>query len=234
MLSPYLRASCVEIAACGPFDLVGHGLADVVEQRRPLGGLDAHAELGGHDARQMTDLERMLEDVLAVARPVAQPSEHLDQLVVHLPAIRLEHRLLARQTDMLLDLGFRLVVHLLDPRGVDPAVLDELHQRLLRDLPAHTVERREDDGLRGVVDDELDAGQVLESADVTSLPADDPSLHVIRGQLHERDRGLGGVACRDSLKGVGNEVPGTLLRFRLRLLLDLANHASHLVAHQLL
>ena len=51
-------------------------------------------------AGEVGALERVLEDVLAVARPVAEPAEHLDQLLVHLPAVRLEDGLLAGLADV--------------------------------------------------------------------------------------------------------------------------------------
>ena len=117
-------------------DLVRHRLADVVQERGALGRLHADPELRGHDPREVGDLERVLEDVLTVARPVAQTPEHLDELLVHGSAVRLEHGLLSGLAYVLLDLGLRLVVHLLDPRRVDPAVLDELGERELRDLAA--------------------------------------------------------------------------------------------------
>ena len=95
----------------------------------------------------------------------------------------------------------------------------------LRDLAADGIERREHDRLRGVVDDEVDAGQVLERADVPPLPTDDPPLHVIAGELDERDRGLRRVARRHPLQRVGDEVPGTPLRLGAGLFLDLAHPA---------
>jgi hypothetical protein len=104
---------------------------------------------------------------------------------VELPAVRLEDGLLAGGLDVVLDLRLRLVVHLLDPRRLDAAILDQLRQRQLRDLSPDPVERREHDRLRRVVDDDVDARQVLERADVAPLPADDPPLHVVRRELHD-------------------------------------------------
>ena len=174
-------------------DLVRHRLADVVQKRGALRRLDAGAELGGHDPAEVHDLEGVLEHVLAVARAVAQAAEDLDELLVEVPAVRLEHGLLPGLLDVVLDLRLRLVVHLLDPRRMDAPVLDQLHERQLRGLAADAVERREDDGLRRVVDDEVDAGQVLERADVPALPADDAALHVVGRELDERDGRLGRV-----------------------------------------
>jgi hypothetical protein len=175
----------------------------------------------------------VLEDVLAVARPVPKPAEQLDELLVHLPAVGLEDRLLARLVDVVLDLRLRTVVHLLDARGMDAPVLDELGERELRDLAAHAVERGEDDGLGRVVDDEVDAGEILEGADVPALAADDAALHVVGGQLDERDGRLGGMARRYALERVGDQVPRAPLRVGAGLFLHLPHHAGEVVADEL-
>ena len=60
--------------------------------------------------------------------------------------------------------------------------------------------------MRRVVDDEVDAGEVLERPDVAALPPDDPALHVVGGELDDGHRGLGGVARRNALQRVGDEV----------------------------
>ena len=88
---------------------------------------------------------------------------------------------------------------------MDAAVLDQLLERRARDLAAEAVEGREDDGLRRVVDDEVDAGEVLERADVAALAADDPALHVVRRQLDDGHGRLGGVARRHPLERVGDQ-----------------------------
>ena len=90
----------------------------------------------------------------------------------------------------------------------------------LRDLAPDAVERREHDRLRRVVDDDVDAGQVLERADVAALAADDPALHVVGRELDQRDGRLGGVARGDPLERVGDEVAGAALRLGARLLLE--------------
>src|SRR5439155_10958571 len=123
-------------------------------------------ELGGHGPGEMHDLERVLEDVLAVAGAEPKPPHDLDELVGEGPAVRLEDRLLPGLADDLLDLSLRLVVRLLDPRRMDPAVLEELRDGEAGDLSAEPVEAREHDRMRRVVDDEVHTGEVLERADV--------------------------------------------------------------------
>jgi hypothetical protein len=51
------------------------------------------------------DLERVLEDVLPVARAVLEAAENANELLVELAAVGLEDRLLARQANMILELG---------------------------------------------------------------------------------------------------------------------------------
>ena len=150
------------------------------------------------------------------------------------PQRRLEDRLLAGLADVILELGLREVVHLLDPGRMDPAVLDQLLERRPRDLAAEAVEGREDDRLRRVVDDEVDAGQVLERADVAALAADDPALHVVRRELDDGDGRLGRVARGDPLERVGDQRPRAPPRLRPRLLLLLADAPRELVPDQVL
>ena len=88
--------------------------------------------------------------------------------------------------------------------------------------------------MRRVVDDEVDARQVLERADVAPFPADDAALHVVGGQLDHADRRLRRVARRDALQRVGDEVARAALRLGPRLLLEHADAARELVADQLL
>ena len=102
-----------------------------MQDRGALGGLDVRLELSRHQARQVRDLERVLEDVLAVARAVVEPAEQLDDLLVELAAVGLEDRLLSGLHDVILDLGLGLVVRVLDPGRVDSAVLDHLRERQL-------------------------------------------------------------------------------------------------------
>ena len=90
--------------------------------------------------------------------------------------------------DDTVDLAARLGHHLLDARGMDAAIEDQLGERDARDLAAHGIEAREDDRLGRVVDDEIDAGRALQRADVAALAPDDASLHLVVGQRHDRER----------------------------------------------
>ena len=102
------------------------------------------------------------------------------------------------------------------------------------DLAAQRVERREYDRVRRVVDDEVDAGEVLERADVPALAADDPPLEIVRGELDDGDRRLCGMAGGDALERVGDERPRAPARVRASLLLHLPHLAGELVADEVL
>ena len=212
-----------------PLDLVVDGLADIVEQAAALREHDITAELGCHDAGEVRDLDGMIEHVLAVARAVAQAAEQSDELRMESVDTRLECRLFASFLDALVDFALRLLDHLLDARRMDAAILDELLECDARDLTAHRVEARQDDGLRRVVDDEVDARQRLERADVAALAADDAALHLVVRQRDDRDRRLRDVVSRAALDGRRENLAGLLVRLIFRLLLVLLDFHGFLM-----
>ena len=107
---------------------------------------------------------------------------------------------------------------------MDAAVHDELLQRDAGDLAAHRVERGDDDGLGRVVDDEVNARRRFEGADVAALAADDAALHVVVGQRHHGNGGLGHVVGGALLDGQRDDVAGLLVGLFLGPGFDLAHH----------
>ena len=160
--------------------------------------------------------------------------EDLGQLGVEPLHVGVEDGLLAGLGDVRLELGLGLVVGLLDPRRMDAAVLQELLERHPGDLAADAVEGAQDDGVGRVVDDEVDAGQVLERADVAALAPDDAALHVVARELDDRDRRLGRMAGRQALHRDAEDRAHAALRVTLGLLLDLADDPHRVVARLVL
>jgi hypothetical protein len=175
-------------------------------------------------------LDRVREDVLAVAGAVLQAPEHPHELDVEALDVGVQRRLLARLLDVALELGLRLVVRLLDPCRMDATVLQEPLEREAGDLAPDAVEPGQDHGVGRVVDDEVDAGEMLEGADVAALAADDAALHVVGGELDDGDRGLGGVPRGQPLHHDGEDVAHAPLGVALGLALDLAQPAGGVVA----
>src|SRR5436305_2845022 len=215
-------------------DLVRHRLADVVHQRGARGGLGPRAQLGGEERRKPRALDRVGEHVLAIARPVVQPAEQLRELRVDRPDVRLEHRLLTDLSDPVLDLRPRLVVGLLDARRMDPAVLQERLERQPSDLATDAVESGQNHRTRRVVDDEVDAGEGLERADVASLAADDPALQVVRVERHRGHGRLGGMAAGDTLLLRRQDAARLPVGVTAGRLVDLADERRAVVAKLLL
>ena len=78
----------------------------------------------------------------------------------------------------------------------------------------------EDDGLGRVVDDQVDAGRLLEGPDVAALAADDPALHLVVRQVDDRHRVLRGVVGGDALDRGDHDVAGLLVGLVAGLALD--------------
>ena len=119
-------------------------------------------------------------------------------------------------------------MHLLDPGGMDPAVLDQLGQRDPRGLPADRVEAGQQHRLRGVVDHHVDPGHLLEGPDVAALPADDPALHVVPGQVHGGHHRLRRLLRGDPLDGADDDHLGPRVGLARRLALDVAGDQHRL------
>ena len=149
-------------------DLVIERLADVVEQAGAAGHGGIKPQLGGHDAGQEGHLQRMVEHVLAVAGAVTQTPQQLDQLGMDAVHAGFDDGALAFLLDGGVHLAARLLDRLFNARGVDAAVRNQALQRNARHLAAHRLEAGERDGLRCIVDDEIDAGERFDGADVAA------------------------------------------------------------------
>src|SRR4029077_14285063 len=97
--------------------------------------------------------------------------------------------------------------HLLDARWMDAPVAEQSLERGPGDLAAHRVEGAEHDRLGRVVDDDVDAGGRLESADVATLPPDDPALELVRRKVDDRDRRLAALLRRLALHRRDQNLP---------------------------
>src|SRR5688572_30290237 len=88
--------------------------------------------------------------------------------------------------------------------------------------------------MRRVVDDEVDAGEVFERADVSALATDDPTLEIVGRELDHGDRRLCCVARGNALERVRDERARPTARVRSRFLLHLPHLSCELVPHEIL
>ena len=203
--------------------LVGH-LADVVEESGTACFLGIYAELCSHDGTQIGGLAAVLEEVLPIAGAVLHLTDETDQLGVHAVDTEVDHGPLTGLHDLLLELLLRLLDHLLDAGGVDAAVLYQLVERETRQLAADGVEAGEQDRLRRVVDDDLDASGCLECADVASLTTDDATLDVVVVDVEDGDRILYRSLGGDALDGLDDDLARLGIRLELGIIDDLIGH----------
>ena len=101
-------------------------------------------------------------------------------------------------------------------------------QRQASDLPTHRVEARQDNRLRRIIHDDLDAGSGLQSTDVTSLTADDATLDLIRLDMEHRDRVLNSGLRSYPLDRLDHDLLRLLVGRHLGLLNDLIDVRSRL------
>ena len=171
----------------------------------------AEANLLGHHPGQERHLDRVPEHVLRVAGAELEPAQVVQQLFVQVDHLCLLRGLLTDPADVLLHLLLGFLDDLLDPRGVDPPILDQLLERDLGDLTADAVEPGHDHDPRGVVHDHVHAGCLFERPDVPPLAADDPALHLVAGNVDRADRDLRGVRGGIALDGCRQDLPRPLL-----------------------
>ena len=214
----------------GSFLLAVDRLSDVVQQAGALGNLGAGAELARHARGEPRDLLRMLQDVLAVGRPVLQPPEQLDELGVKVRDRELESGRLPFLSDLFPQLRADFFDDLFDARRVDPPVDDQLFEREPGDFAPDRLERADHDRLGSVIDDEVDAGRRFERPDVPPLAADDPSLQVVRRELDDRDGRLDDRVGGQPLDRHADLVAGLLRRLLDRLFFDAPHEARGLHA----
>ena len=111
-----------------------------------------------------------------------------------------------------LDFFLCFLDHLLDPRGMDPAVGDQFLQGNAGHFPSDRIKSGQDDCLRRIVDDELHTRQLLQRADVPAFAADDAALHFVVRKLYNGNRSLGDAVRRASLDRADDILAGLLVR----------------------
>src|SRR5690606_5589239 len=110
--------------------------------------------------------------------------------------IDLKCRIIAGLHDLRFTLALGLFDGLLDAGRVHAAVGDQPVEGLDGDRLPDLVKAGDDDHAGRVVDDDVDAGGLLDRADVAALAPDDAPLHVVGGDRDSPDRALGGVLRR--------------------------------------
>ena len=208
-------------------DLMVNCLADIVQETGTLCGGDINAKLGCNKAGNVRHLDRVIEHILTVAGAVSHAAEKLDKLLIKTVDISLEHGSFAFGLDGGVDLLLSLGDHFLNAGRMNSAVGNELFKCDTGDLTANGVKAGNSDGLGGVVDDEIAAGKSFNAADVTTLAADDASLHLVVGERYDGDGDFACMVGGAALDGGDDDLSCTLIGFFLVLSLDLLDLDGH-------
>ncbi|OLD38046.1 MAG: hypothetical protein AUI83_24235 [Armatimonadetes bacterium 13_1_40CM_3_65_7] len=150
-----------------------------MQEPGPAGQLRVAVQQPGHQSRQEGDLHGVRQEVLPVGVAESKPAHQFDLFRMQAVHPGLKGCPLSLFTDPLIKLALRLLHHFLDAGRVNAPVDDELLQCDLGDLATDGVKRGEGYGFGRVIDDEVDPGKPLKSADVPPLAADDPAFHVV-------------------------------------------------------
>ncbi len=163
-----------------------------------------------------------------------QPAQIVKHLVVQADNVCLEGRFLPEAANMLLHVFLSLLDDLLDPRGMDAPVLDQPLKSDLGDLAADAVETGDDHHAGRVVDDHVDAGGLFECSDIAPFTADDPTFHLVVGDVDGADGDFGRVRRGVALNRGGEDFAAFLLAGVVNRRLVFQNQVAHLAAQLVL
>ncbi len=142
--------------------------------------------------------------VLTVGRAELKSAQGLENLRMQSVDVGLIGRLFARFLDDLVHLGLRILDQFLDAGRVNSAVCNELGQRAAGHFAAHRVKAGYGNRFRCVVNNNIDAGRLLEGANVPAVTADDSALQLVAGQGDDRYDHLRHLIGGDALNGHGH------------------------------
>ena len=181
----YLRTLLVLLGKLGTencvreFRLILAYLADIVKQSGAAGNLRVQPELGGHYGAYVCDFAGVLEKVLAVRRTVFHPTDETNKLKIESVDAHIDAGSLSCFQDFLLKLLAHLIDNLFDAGRMDTSVHHELMEGKTGNFPANRVEGGKKDGIRSVIDNNLDTRCSLKSPDISTLATDDTAFYLI-------------------------------------------------------
>ena len=214
-------------------DLMVKSLADVMQQTGTACQRDVHTHLACQQASQPGHFHAVGQSVLAKAGAVLQAADELDEVGVQAVDAQLHNSALALPLHLQLEVVAALFHRFLNAGGVDAAIADKALQRHAGHLAAGLVEGGQGNGLRGIINDKVNAGRSLKGADIAALTADDAALHLVAGQRDDADGGLAAVVSSTAADGLADEVAGDAVAVLLQIGL-VGGDADGLLVGQLL
>ena len=202
------------------------GFAEVVQKACALSGNRIETKLGSHNAAQVRDFERVVQNALAERGAEAQAAKRANELGMQVVNTNVERRLLASLLDLLVHELFGLRVHLFDASGMNAAVGDEVFHGDAANFTTNGIEARNGYALRRVVDEQVYARKLLEAANIATFATDNAALQVVGRNVDGFHRGFGRVIGGDALNCEAQDFARLLVGFSLGTLLGLANNGG--------
>ena len=176
-------------------------------------------------------LDRVLQYILSIAGAVFQFPQQLYQFGMQ----PIDTCIKGCRLAFLADCGFHffscLFHHFLDTGRVYTSIYNQLFQCQSCNLSPDGIKPGENDCLRRVVNNQVNACQCFQGANVSALTTDDTSLHLIIGQLHNRNRCFCHMVNRTALNCICNNFSGAFFRLHLRLAFRFLDEQGCLVLH---
>src|SRR5690554_506023 len=176
----------------------------------------------------MSNLYRMLQDILSIAGSIVEPSNILHQLGMQAVNANFKGCLITLLADDAFDFLPRLLYHFLDAGRMDSSILNQLLQSKTGNLPPDGIESRQNHSLWSIVDDQVDTCERLQCPDVATFASDDAAFHLVVGQSNHRNSCLGHVIRCTALNGCGNNLSSFLFALFFSSFLSFANNAGHI------
>ena len=148
---------------------------------------------------------------MAVTRAVLHSTHHSNQGVCHVGDAQVDDRAFAHLENFFFNLLFRLRDHFFDACRVDAAVAHKLVKAETGHLSANRVKAAEDNGLWGIVYNELDTCCGFQGSDISPFAANDAAFDVVASNVEHRDAVFDSVFSCDPLDGLNDHLFGFLV-----------------------
>src|SRR5947209_12136328 len=151
----------------------------------------------------------MSQYILAVTGAEVKPTQDFEQFRLQSVHIGFHSSPLASFTHD--DVYFlpRFGNYIFDTRGMNAPIDNQLCQGQTCHFAAHRIETRKDNGLRCIIDDEVNTRGGFKRTNVAPLTTNDTAFHLVIRQRYDRNNGLRNLVRGTALNGEGNNFSRT-------------------------
>ena len=181
------------------FHFMVNSLADIMQQAGTFSQNNVNTKLRSHYTCQVSNLNRMVQHILTIAGTIFQAAQQLNQFGVQTMHSDSKGCLFAGFLNLLLNLFLCLFNHFLNAGRMNTTIINQFFQSETGNLAAYRIEAGNNNSLRSIIDNQIDAGKGFQSTDVTAFTTDNASLHLITRELHYGNRSFCNVVCCASL-----------------------------------